>query len=115
MKITRDIYVKYYGPDFVVDPALEVESLRIPHYYRNYYVYRYANSYCAAAAIARRILRNEPGALDDWMKFLKTGNSMYAIDMLKVAGVDMTTPKPVADALALFEQHLTELEKLLGN
>lgn len=115
MKITKDIYVKYYGPDFVVDPALEVESLRIPHYYRNYYVYRYANSYCAAAAVARRLQRNEPGAREDWMKFLKTGNSMYAIDMLKVAGVDMTTPKPIADAMALFEQLLGELEKLLGS
>ncbi len=113
LKLTRDIYVHYYGPDFVVDPALEVESLRIPHYYRNFYVYRYADSYCAAAAIARRILRQEPGARDDWMRFLRTGNSMYAIDMLKVAGVDMTTPKPIADAMALFEQLLGELESLL--
>jgi oligoendopeptidase F len=114
MKLTREIYVRYYGPQFVVDPALEVESLRIPHFYRNYYVYRYATSYCAAAAIARRLLKNEPGAREDWMRFLKTGNSMYAIDMLKVAGVDMTAPKPVADAMALFEQLLAELEKLLA-
>lgn len=114
MKITRDIYARYYGPDFVIDPALEVESLRIPHYYRNYYVYRYATSYCAAAAIAKRMLDQAPGAREDWMKFLRAGNSMYAIDMLKVAGVDMTTPKPVADALALFEQLLADLEKLLG-
>ena len=114
MKIGHDIYVRYYGPDFVMDPALDVECLRIPHYYRGYYVYRYADSYCAAAAIARRILRQEPGARDHWMKFLKTGNSMYAIDMLKVAGVDMTTPKPIEDAMALFEQLLKELEALLA-
>lgn len=113
MKICHDHYVRYYGPDFVIDPALDVESLRIPHYYRGYYVYRYADSYCAAAAIASRILRQEPGAREQWMKFLKTGNSMYAIDMLKVAGVDMTTPKPIEDAMDLFEQLLKELEQLL--
>ncbi len=113
MKMCHDQYVRYYGPDFVIDPELDVECLRIPHYYRGYYVYRYADSYCAAAAIAKRILANEPGARDQWIKFLKIGNSMYAIDMLKVAGVDMTTPKPIEDAMALFAQLLGELEKLL--
>lgn len=113
MKICHDQYVRYYGADFVIDPELDVECLRIPHYYRGYYVYRYANSYCAAAAIASRILKQEPGVRDQWMKFLKTGNSMYAIDMLKVAGVDMTTPKPIEDAMGLFEKNLNELEKLL--
>lgn len=106
-------YPRYYGPDFKFDPVLEVECLRIPHFYRGYYVYRYADSYCAAAAIAHRILTNAPGARDQWMKFLKTGNSMYAIDMLKVAGVDMTTPKPVEEAMALFEQLVADLEKLI--
>jgi oligoendopeptidase F len=113
MKICHEQYVRYYGPDFVIDPELDVECLRIPHYYRGYYVYRYADSYCAAAAIAKRILGNEPGAREQWMKFLKIGNSMYAIDMLKVAGVDMTTPKPIEDAMVLFEQLLSELEQLL--
>jgi oligoendopeptidase F len=113
MKLCHEQYVKYYGPDFVIDPQLDVECLRIPHYYRGYYVYRYANSYCAAAAIAKRIFEQQPGARDQWMKFLKIGNSMYAIDMLKVAGVDMTTPKPIEDAMDLFEQLLGELEKLI--
>jgi oligoendopeptidase F len=113
MKIVHEQYERYYGPDFVIDSALDVEGLRIPHYYRDYYVYRYADSYCAAAAIAQHIMNNEPGARDQWMKFLKAGNSMYAIDMLKVAGVDMTTPKPIEDAMALFDQLLSELEKLL--
>ena len=113
MKLCHEHYVRYYGPDFVIDPELDVECLRIPHYYRGYYVYRYADSYCAAAAIAKRILGNEPGAREQWMKFLKTGNSMYAIDMLKVAGVDMTSPRPIEDAMALFEQLLKELEQLL--
>ncbi len=114
MKICHDQYVRYYGPDFVIDPALDVECLRIPHYYRSYYVYRYADSYCAAAAIARRILRQEPGAREQWMQFLKTGNSRYAIDMLKSAGVDMTTPRPIEETMALFERLLSELEKLLS-
>lgn len=109
----RESYERYYGPDFVIDPELPVECLRIPHFYRSYYVYRYADSYCAAAAIAQKILRQEPGARENWIKFLKVGNSMYAIDMLKVAGVDMTTPKPIEEAMALFEQNLAELEKLL--
>jgi oligoendopeptidase F len=113
MKICHEQYERYYGPDFAIDPQLDVEGLRIPHYYRDYYVYRYADSYCAAAAIARHIMNKEADARDNWMKFLKTGNSMYAIDMLKVAGVDMTTQKPVEDAMALFEQLLSDLEKLL--
>jgi oligoendopeptidase F len=113
MKICHEQYERYYGPDFVIDSPLDVEGLRIPHYYRSYYVYRYADSYCAAAAIAKHILNNEPGAREQWMKFLKAGNSMYAIDMLKVAGVDMTTPKPIEDAMALFDQLVNELEKLL--
>ncbi len=113
MKVCHEHYVKYYGPDFVIDPQLDVECLRIPHYYRGYYVYRYADSYCAAAAIAKHILQQDPVARAQWLKFLKTGNSMYAIDMLKVAGVDMTTPRPIEDAMDLFEQLLSELERLL--
>ncbi len=113
MKICHEQYQRYYGPDFVIDASLDVEGLRIPHYYRSYYVYRYADSYCAAAAIAQHIMNNEAGAREQWMKFLKAGNSMYAIEMLKVAGVDMTTPKPIEDAMTLFDQLLAELEKLL--
>jgi oligoendopeptidase F len=113
MKICHEQYERYYGPDFVIDAELDVEGLRIPHYYRDYYVYRYADSYCAAAAIARHIMSGEPGAREQWMKFLKAGSSMYAVDMLKVAGVDMTTPKPIEDAMALFDQLVNDLEKLL--
>ena len=113
MKLCHEQCARYYGPDFAFDPELDVECLRIPHYYRGYYVYRYADSYCAAAAIAKRILGNEPGVREQWLNFLKTGNSMYAIDMLKVAGVDMTSPKPIEDAMALFEQLLNQLEQLL--
>src|SRR5437899_410394 len=113
MKICHEQYERYYRPHFVIDSPLDAEGLRIPHYYRDYYVYRYSDRYCAAAAIARHIMNYDPGAREQWMKFLKAGNSMYAIDMLKVAGVDMTTSKPIEDAMALFDQLLSELEKLL--
>jgi oligoendopeptidase F len=113
MTIGREIYARYYGPEFVIDPGLEVECLRIPHFYMNYYVHRYANSYCAAAAIARQIMARTSGAQDRWLSFLKTGNSRYALDMLRLAGVDMTTPQPIEEAMALFRQLLDELEPLL--
>ena len=114
MKIGRGIYERYYGPEFVIDAGLEIECLRIPHFYMNYYVHRYANSYCAAAAIARQIMANASGARDRWMTFLKTGHSRYALDMLKLAGVDMTTPQPIEEAMALFQQLLDELEPLIS-
>jgi oligoendopeptidase F len=114
MKIGRELYGRYYGPEFVIDPGLEVECLRIPHFYMNYYVHRYANSYCAAAAIARQIRANMPGARERWMTFLKTGNSRYALDMLRLAGVNMTTPQPIEEAMGLFGQLLDELEPLIG-
>jgi len=113
LRACHEQYVRYFGPDFVVDSPLDVECLRIPHYYRNFYVYRYATSYCAAAAIARRIAEGEPGAVDRWMRFLKTGNSQYALDMLQAAGVDMTTPRPIEDCMKWFEELLNELEPLL--
>jgi oligoendopeptidase F len=113
MNVGRGLYERYYGPEFVIDPGLEVECLRIPHFYMNYYVHRYANSYCAAAAIARQILDGTGGARDRWMRFLKTGNSRYALDMLNLAGVDMTTPQPIEEAMALFQRLLDELEPLL--
>lgn len=114
MAKSREIFQKYYGPELVLDEEADVECLRIPHHYYKFYVYRYADSYSAAAKIAKRIMAEEPGAIDDWMTFLKTGHSMYAIDMLKIAGADMTTPEPVEDCMALFEELLNELETLLG-
>jgi oligoendopeptidase F len=115
MRIGRDIGNRYYGADFAQDPSLDVEVLRIPHYYRNFYVYRYATSYCAAAAIAQRIREGEPGAIDRWLTFLKTGNSRYALDMLRSAGVDMTTPRPIVEAMTLFEDLVRQLDELLSD
>lgn len=114
MKLGRGLFGKYYGPELVLDGETDVECLRIPHYYRNFYVYRYATSYSAATALAQRILDEEPGAAADFMKFLRIGNSMYALDMLKVAGVDMSTPRPVEECMAVFGRLLGELEELAG-
>jgi oligoendopeptidase F len=113
MQLGRGIYERYYGPEFVIDPGLEVECLRIPHFYMNYYVHRYATSYCAAVSIARQLLGGNAGAEDRWMQFLKTGNSRYALDMLRLAGADMATPRPIEEAMTLFRQLLDELEPLL--
>ncbi len=114
MAKSREIFQKYYGPELVLDPESDVECLRVPHFYRDFYVYRYADSYSAAATIAKRIMTKDPDAIQDWMTFLKTGNSMYALDMLKIAGADMTTPRPIEDCMAMFKDLLDQLEKLLA-
>ncbi len=115
MKKSRELFQKYYGPELVLDAEADVECLRIPHHYYNFYVYRYADSYSAAATIAKKIMSKEAGAVKNWMKFLKTGNSMYALDMLKIGGADMTTAEPVEDCMALFEDLLNQLEALLAD
>ncbi|MEE8170009.1 MAG: oligoendopeptidase F [Phycisphaerae bacterium] len=110
----RELYERYYGSSLVIDDALDAECLRIPHFYRNFYVYQYATSYCAATNIARRILDGEPGAVSGFMAFLKSGSSDYSIKLLKLAGVDMTTQEPFEKTMELFGQQLDELERLLG-
>jgi len=112
MQRSRELFQKYYGPELVLDPEADAECLRIPHFYYNFYVYRYATSYCAAAAIAKR-LQHDPQAVQAWMRFLKTGNSMYALDMLKLVGVDMTTSRPIEDCMKMFQELLEQLEELL--
>lgn len=113
-KTYHDLVAKYYGPTLVIDPETDSECFRIPHFYRNFYVYKYATSYSAATDIARRIAAKQPGAVDGLLKFLKSGSSVYPIDCLKFAGVDMTTPEPVRSCMKLFDEKLTELEKLLA-
>ena len=108
-----EIMQKYYGPSYVHDDLVDNYWVRIPHFYYNFYVYKYATSYCAASNIARRIMDNEPGAREKYMKFLKGGGSLYPVDMLEVAGVDMTSPKPFEDAMKIFENLLDQTEALL--
>jgi len=103
----------YYGPDMVVDDRIAMEWARIPHFYYNYYVFQYATGYAAAIAISRRILREGETAVKDYLSFLSGGCSKRPIDLLKGAGVDMTGPEPVNQALELFGQLLDEMERLL--
>ncbi len=108
-----EIMRKYYGPSHVHDDLVDNYWVRIPHFYYNFYVYKYATSYCAASNIARRIMDGEPGAREKLMKFLEGGRRLYPVDMLKVAGVDMTTPTPFEDAMKIFENLLDQTEALL--
>ena len=103
----------YYGPDMVVDDRIAMEWARIPHFYYNYYVFQYATGYAAAIALSRRILNEGESAVRDYLNFLSGGCSRSPIDLLKGAGVDMTSPEPVNQALELFGQLLDEMEALM--
>ena len=103
----------YYGPDMVVDDEIAVEWARIPHFYFDYYVFQYATGYSAAIALSRRILSEGEPAVEDYIRFLSGGCSKSPIDLLKDAGVDMTSAEPVEQAIALFGELLDEMESLM--
>ena len=102
----------YFGPDMVSDEAIALEWARIPHFFYNYYVYQYATGFSAAAALAERILTLGDEAVQDYKRFLSGGCSTDPISLLKIAGVDMSTPAPVNAALKLFGELVEELENL---
>ena len=104
---------KYFGPDMVVDDLIALEWARIPHFYYNYYVFQYATGYSAAIALSRKILKEGEPAVKDYIEFLSGGCSKSPIDLRKGAGVDMTSPEPVNQALELFGQLLDEMEALV--
>ena len=113
-QIYHDLNVLYYGPDMVVDEEIDYEWMRIPHFYSSFYVYQYATGYSAAIAFSKKILEEGQPAVDRYVeKFLCGGSSKDPIDLLKDAGVDMSTPQPVDDALCVFEEYLELLEKHL--
>ena len=109
----RSLNEQYFGPDMVVDDQIALEWARIPHFYMDYYVFQYATGYAAAIALSRRILSGGEQARQDYLNFLSGGCSKDPIDLLKGAGVDMSTTKPVTDALALFGSLLDEMEQLI--
>ena len=113
-KIYYDLNKLYYGEDVVVDKDIEMEWSRIPHFYRNFYVYQYATGFSAAMALSQRILREGESAVQDYLRFLSGGCSTDPVSLLKIAGVDVSTPQPVNEALALFGQLVEELEQLLA-
>ena len=107
------IMKKYYGRSYAHDDLVDNYWIRIPHFYYNFYVYKYATSYCAASNIASRIMDNEPGAREAYLTFLKSGSSKYPVALLQDAGVDMTTPEPIEAAMKLFGSLLDQTEALL--
>ena len=109
----RRLNEAYFGPDMIVDDEIAMEWARIPHFYYNYYVFQYATGYSAAIALSRKILSEGESAVKDYLDFLGGGCSKSPIDLLKGAGVDMTSPAPVEEALQLFGTLLDEMEALM--
>ncbi len=103
----------YFGPDFVLDEQLKLECLRIPHFYRAFYVYKYATGLSAAIALSERVVHGGKAELNDYLSFLKGGCSKFPLDLLRDAGVDMASTTPVDTALARFESLVDELDGLL--
>jgi oligoendopeptidase F len=113
-QIYRDLNIQYFGQDIVIDSEIDMEWARIPHFYNAFYVYQYATGYSAAIALSRKILKEGKPAVEDYInKFLSGGSSDYPIELLKKAGVDMSTKEPVKQALNLFGQLLDEMEELM--
>ena len=108
-----DLNKLYYGRAAKVDKAVANEWMRIPHFYSSFYVYKYATGFCAAVALARNVLSGDPEKIAAYRKFLTLGGSMTPIEELKVAGVDMSTPQPVCEALDYFAELVMEYRSLL--
>ena len=110
--IYRRLLNDYFGPSFAIDGELELECLRIPHFYNAFYVYKYATGLSAAVALATQVL--ETGDATRYLGFLKSGGSRFPVETLREAGVDMSTPAPVQATLDLFSRRVGELEALIG-
>ena len=112
-KMYYQLNLDYYGEAVSVDEEIAVEWARIPHFYRHFYVYQYATGFSAAMALSNRILKEGQPAVEDYLQFLSGGCSTDPVSLLKLAGVDMSTPEPVHAALELFDSLIDELEALL--
>ena len=112
-EVYYNLNVKYYGSEMVVDKEISLEWARIPHFYSSFYVYKYATGFSAAAALAEQILDQGQPAVDRYLDFLSSGGSDYPIELLKKAGVDMTSPEPVNKALQTFAKLVERMEQLI--
>lgn len=110
--IYYDLNVKYYGEDMVVDKDIEMEWARIPHFYNSFYVYKYATGFSAATSFSKQILEEGKPAVDRYLGFLKSGGSDYSINILAKAGVDMSSPEPIREAMSVFESVIEQMEQL---
>jgi len=109
----RRLLEKYFGSEMVFEETSDMEGLRIPHFYRAFYVYKYATGISASTALAQRVLSGQRKEREDYFAFLKSGGSRFPIESLKIAGVDMSAPEPVRAACMTFSGLVDELEKLL--
>jgi len=112
--IYHELLTAHFGDHLVIDDALRLECLRIPHFYSAFYVYKYATGISAAIALADRVMRGEEGACDDYLRFLTLGGSQFPLDELLAAGVDMRSPAPVAQAIAHFGRLVDELKAVFS-
>lgn len=109
----RELMELYFGPEMELEEESDLEGLRIPHFYRSYYVYKYATGLSAAIALSEKVLKGGDSEQKDYLNFLKSGGSKYPIDSLKLAGVDMSNPEPVKAAMKVFEDLLNEMTELM--
>lgn len=109
-----NILKSYYDGVLVLDPEYQLTWSRIPHFFRQFYVYKYATSISASTALSRKVLDGEPGAMENYMEFLRSGSSDYPIELLKKAGVDMSSPEPIAKTLELFGNIVSQMEALVA-
>ena len=117
-KIYGDTLKKYYGHDegiCYIDEAYTVEWAYVPHFYYNFYVYQYATSFTASTVLSQKVLNKEKGAVKKYIEFLSSGGSDYPIELLKKAGVDMTTPEPFGKTMQAMNRTMDEIEKILKN
>jgi oligoendopeptidase F len=112
-KIYHELNELYFGTDICIDSLIDYEWSRIPHFYNSFYVYKYATGFSAAIAISKDILNNGIPAVEKYKEFLSSGSSDYSLELLKKVGVDLTKPKPIEEALEVFEKHLDEYETLI--
>ncbi|TMV48491.1 oligoendopeptidase F [Paenibacillus mesophilus] len=110
--IYYDLNVKYHGSSMTVDKDIEMEWARIPHFYRSFYVFKYATGFSAATSFAKQILDEGTPAVERYLGFLKSGGSDYSIEILKRAGVDMSSPEPIRQAMSVFEDLIGQMEEL---
>lgn len=112
-EIYKELNRVYYGPNMVIDDDIAIEWARIPHFYYDFYVFQYATGFSAAVALSQKILNEGEGAVSDYLTFLKSGSSDYPINVLRKAGVDVTRPDPVNNAMLLFKKLVDEFEELI--
>ncbi|MDD2518843.1 MAG: oligoendopeptidase F [Bacilli bacterium] len=111
-KVYYDLNEKYFGKNVLVNDEIKYEWARIPHFYMNFYVYQYATGLSAACAIVKDIIAGKPNAIENYLEFLKTGGRDYPVELLKIAGVDMSEPKVIEDAISLFDDIIKQFIEL---